>query len=111
MSGLMVAMVREGLIVRPSRGRYAATPADLKVWEATRGVPERGTPPTGHERSHAEQLRLSMPHPTYSRSGMHVSCGENGKIIPLELARWQGLMASLTKAANGEGSPAPGVGE
>jgi hypothetical protein len=109
MSHLLVAMERDGLIVRVARGRCAAAPRDLKVWEATRGAPLPGAPPRGPERRGARQLRLSMPHPTYSKSGMCVSTGRGGKIIPLELARWQMLMASLTKASNGEGSPARGV--
>jgi hypothetical protein len=57
MSSRMVAMAWDGLIVRVVRGRYAATPADLKVWEAARGASLPGAPSTEPKRSRAEQLR------------------------------------------------------
>jgi hypothetical protein len=100
MSRLLVAMEREGLIVRVARERYAAIPTDLKVWKAARGAPLPGAPRTGPERNKAEQLRLVMPHPTYSKSGMYVTRGRDGAVIPIELARWQRAVGTLTSEAN-----------
>jgi hypothetical protein len=106
---LLQVMVSDGQIVRPSQGLYAAPPDKVAEWEATRGAPGREAPSMEPKRSHAEQLRLSMPHPTYSKNGMYVSCGPDGKIIPIELARWQRMVGTLTEGSKGEGSPAPGV--